>query len=85
MAPREHDIVQATVWLINPIFGGVNRVTGVWVTLESFRVDNLIGELAADDKGITNNVPLASERIGQIWKNQDKAQAGGWTYSDPNR
>ena len=85
MAPREHDIVQATVWLVNSIFGGVNRVTGVWVTLESFRVDNLIGELAADDKGITNNVPLTSEKIGQICKNQDKAQAGGWTYSDPNR
>ena len=85
MAPREHDIVQATVWLVNPIFGGVNRVTGVWVALECLRVDNLIGELAADDKGITHNVPLTSERIGQSYKNQDKAQAGGWTYSDPNR
>lgn len=61
MAPRKHDIVQATVWLVNSIFGRVNGVTRVWVPFERLRVNNLIGKLAADNKGIANDVPLTPE------------------------
>ena len=85
MSPGKHDVIQATVRFIDAILCRVYRIIIVGVSLEGFRVYDLVGELAADDKGITHNVPLTSERIGQSYKNQDKAQAGGWTYSDPNR
>lgn len=52
MSPREHHVVQPAVGLVDAILRRENGVIVVWVTLECLRVDNLVRELAADDKRI---------------------------------
>ena len=50
--PGEHHVFEATLGLVYAVFGRVNRVLKVGVSGESFRVYDLIGELAAHDKCI---------------------------------
>ena len=52
VSPREHNILEATVGLIYAVLSRVNGVFVIGVSGESFRVYDLIGELAAHDKGI---------------------------------
>lgn len=49
MTPGEHNIIEATMRLIDAIFGREDLIIGIGVILESLRVNDLIGEFAAND------------------------------------
>jgi hypothetical protein len=59
MSPRQHDVFQSTVWLVNSTLGAVYGIFGVWVGLERVGIDVLIGKFAPDDECITYDIPLA--------------------------
>ena len=52
MAPGKHNVLETTVGLVYAVLSRVDRVLGVGVSSECFRVYDLIGELAAYDEGI---------------------------------
>lgn len=52
MSPRKHHVLEAALGLVNAVLRRVNRVLRIGVPSESFRVYDLIGELAAHDEGI---------------------------------
>ena len=59
MSPTQQDIVQPTVWFVNPIFGRVHRVLQVRVVCERVRINDLIRKLAPHDESVSDDVPLA--------------------------
>jgi hypothetical protein len=59
MSPTQQDVVQSTVWPVDPVLGRVHGVLQVWIVLERLRVNDLVRELAADDESVANDVPLA--------------------------
>ena len=59
MTPTQQNVVQSTVWLVNTILGRVHGIPRVWVVLERVWVNDLVRELAPDDKSISDHVPLA--------------------------
>lgn len=52
MTPREHDIIETAVWLVDAIFGRVHRMLGVGIDLEGLGIDTFIRKCATDNKGI---------------------------------
>lgn len=59
MAPGQHDVLKAAVWLVDPILGRVDGVVEVGIVLKGTRVDDLIRVCASDDESVADNVPLA--------------------------
>jgi hypothetical protein len=57
MAPREHDIIKPTVRLINAVFTRVDRIFRVRVALKGIGIDDLVGELASNDKCVLFSGP----------------------------
>ena len=56
MTPGDHYVLQPTVGSVDTELSGVDSIFGVGVCVESIGVDDLIGELAADDEGVLNNM-----------------------------
>lgn len=52
MTPREHDVFQATMRLIDAVFARVDRVLRVWVVGEGVWVDAFIRECASYDESV---------------------------------
>ena len=52
MSPRQHDVVESAVRLVDSVRGGVNGVVVVRVALEGVRINVLLGELASYNEGI---------------------------------
>ena len=53
MTPAQHNVIQPTMRLVYTILARVQWVLRVWIGIECFWVDVLVGELAADDKRVT--------------------------------
>lgn len=71
VTPAEQDVVQTAVRLIDTVLGVQLGVVIVGVRLEGVGVDNLVGKLAADNEGVTDNVPLTvgteeTEKLAKI-------------------
>lgn len=47
--PGQHHVVQPTMRLIDPVFGGVYFVVSVRIVLERFGIYDLVREFAADN------------------------------------
>ena len=56
VAPGKHHVLETAVRRVHAILGRVDGVVEIRVPCESFGVDDLIGELAADDEGVLNNM-----------------------------
>ena len=51
MTPRQHHIIETAVRLVNATFSRVDGIMSIGIILESFWVDNLVGEFAPNDYG----------------------------------
>ena len=67
VAPGKHHVLEAAVRSVHAILGGVDGVVEIRVPCESLGVDDLIGELAADDKGVLSNMEEMSQQGRQTW------------------
>lgn len=53
MTPREHDIIETTMGLVNAILSRVKLVMEIRVVDKGFGVDDFIRKFATDDYGIS--------------------------------
>ena len=56
VAPGKHHVLEAAARRVHAILGGVDGVVEIRVSCESLGVDDLIGELAADDESVLSNM-----------------------------
>ena len=42
MSPRQHDVVQATMGLVDAVLRGINRVVEIGIVLEGVRINVLL-------------------------------------------
>ena len=56
VAPGKHHVLEAAARRVHAILGGVDGVVEIRVPCESLGVDDLIGELAADDESVLSNM-----------------------------
>jgi hypothetical protein len=52
VSPTQHHIIQTTVRLVNTVFRGVYAILGVRVPGKGVRVNDLVGEFTANNKGV---------------------------------
>ena len=66
MSPSDHQFLQTTVRLVDPILCRKGLVVRIGIIDKSIGIQNLVcRDLTSNDKGIPNNIPLTiqSERI----------------------
>lgn len=71
VTPAKQNVVQTTVWLVDTVLGVQLGVVVIGVSLEGVGVDNLVGELAAHDESVADNIPLTvgteeAEKLAEI-------------------
>jgi hypothetical protein len=58
VSPRYHDVLHSTSGFVNAVGRGVDGMGGVGVGRKGLWVNVLLGKLAADDKGVSDDIPL---------------------------